>query len=126
MRGYWNELSAVPPKDRTRRGRQNLIQLLGAYASKIFEIGTAELVDRKCDSPRFHGTMAKRYPGVVVGIKTAHYRGPEWTPVERIYCVKIARSISQPSPSGPCHRCPVRGLSGAPDFVSCWDRLLVG
>jgi len=47
MRGYWNELSAVPPKDRTRRGRQNLIQLLGAYARKIFEIGAGELVDRK-------------------------------------------------------------------------------
>jgi dihydroorotase len=27
--------------------------------------------------------MAKKYPGVVVGIKTAHYRGPEWAPVER-------------------------------------------
>jgi dihydroorotase len=27
--------------------------------------------------------MAKRYPGLVVGVKTAHYRGPEWTPVER-------------------------------------------
>jgi dihydroorotase len=26
---------------------------------------------------------AKRYPGIVVGVKTAHYRGPEWTPVER-------------------------------------------
>ncbi len=26
--------------------------------------------------------MAKRYPGVIVGIKTAHYSGPEWTPVE--------------------------------------------
>jgi dihydroorotase len=27
--------------------------------------------------------MAKKYKGVVVGIKTAHYAGPEWTPVER-------------------------------------------
>jgi dihydroorotase len=27
--------------------------------------------------------MAKKYPGVVVGFKTAHYAGPEWTPVER-------------------------------------------
>jgi dihydroorotase len=27
--------------------------------------------------------MAKKYPGVVVGVKTAHYRGPEWTPVEQ-------------------------------------------
>ncbi|HEX4808116.1 MAG TPA: amidohydrolase/deacetylase family metallohydrolase [Bryobacteraceae bacterium] len=26
--------------------------------------------------------MAKRYLGVIVGIKTAHYAGPEWTPVE--------------------------------------------
>jgi dihydroorotase len=26
--------------------------------------------------------MAKKYPGVVVGVKTAHYGGPEWTPVE--------------------------------------------
>jgi dihydroorotase len=27
--------------------------------------------------------QAMRYRGVVVGIKTAHYAGPEWTPVER-------------------------------------------
>jgi dihydroorotase len=26
--------------------------------------------------------MAKKYPGVIVGVKTAHYAGPEWTPVE--------------------------------------------
>lgn len=26
--------------------------------------------------------MARKYPGVIVGIKTAHYQGPEWTPVE--------------------------------------------
>ena len=27
--------------------------------------------------------MARRYPGLIVGIKTAHYSGPEWIPVER-------------------------------------------
>lgn len=27
--------------------------------------------------------MARRYRGLIVGIKTAHYAGPEWTPVER-------------------------------------------
>ena len=27
--------------------------------------------------------VAERYPGVVIGIKTAHYNGPEWIPVER-------------------------------------------
>lgn len=26
--------------------------------------------------------MAKKHPGLIVGIKTAHYAGPEWTPVE--------------------------------------------
>jgi dihydroorotase len=27
--------------------------------------------------------MARRFPGLIIGIKTAHYRGPEWAPVER-------------------------------------------
>ena len=27
--------------------------------------------------------MARRHQGLIVGIKTAHYAGPEWTPVER-------------------------------------------
>jgi dihydroorotase len=27
--------------------------------------------------------MAARYPGVIIGIKTAHFGGPEWTPVEQ-------------------------------------------
>jgi dihydroorotase len=27
--------------------------------------------------------MARRHRGLVVGIKTAHYQGPEWTPVDR-------------------------------------------
>ena len=26
---------------------------------------------------------AKQFPGLIVGIKTAHYEGPEWTPVDR-------------------------------------------
>ena len=29
------------------------------------------------------GEMAKKHKGVIVGIKTAHYAGPEWAPVER-------------------------------------------
>jgi dihydroorotase len=29
------------------------------------------------------GEMAKKHKGVIVGIKTAHYSGPEWAPVER-------------------------------------------
>jgi dihydroorotase len=29
------------------------------------------------------GEMAKKYPGVIVGIKSAHFTGPEWTPYEQ-------------------------------------------
>ncbi|MBV9267119.1 MAG: amidohydrolase/deacetylase family metallohydrolase [Acidobacteriaceae bacterium] len=32
--------------------------------------------------PKPAAELAKRYAGVIVGIKTAHYSGPEWTPVE--------------------------------------------
>jgi dihydroorotase len=32
--------------------------------------------------PQPAAEMAKRHPGLIVGIKTAHYAGPEWTPVE--------------------------------------------
>src|SRR5580765_8161167 len=27
--------------------------------------------------------MALKYPGLIIGVKTAHYTGPEWAPVER-------------------------------------------
>ena len=33
-------------------------------------------------NPNVAAEMAKRHPGLIVGIKTAHYAGPEWTPVE--------------------------------------------
>jgi dihydroorotase len=32
--------------------------------------------------PQPAAAMAQKYPQVIVGIKTAHYSGPEWTPVE--------------------------------------------
>ena len=32
--------------------------------------------------PETAAEVAKRYPGLIIGIKTAHYSGPEWTPVE--------------------------------------------
>lgn len=38
--------------------------------------------------------MAKRYPGLIVGFKTAHYAGPEWTPVEHaVEAGKLAGGI---------------------------------
>ncbi len=37
------------------------------------------------------GNMAKRYPGIIVGVKSAHYTGPEWTPyIEAVKAGNIA------------------------------------
>ncbi len=33
-------------------------------------------------NPEPAAALAKKYPGLIVGIKTAHYSKPEWTPVE--------------------------------------------
>ena len=43
----------------------------GAYEQNLEDMAAEPAAD-----------MARRYRGVIVGIKTAHYAGPEWTPVE--------------------------------------------
>lgn len=37
--------------------------------------------------------MAKKHPGLIVGIKTAHYAGKEWTPVEHAVAAGTAAGI---------------------------------
>lgn len=37
--------------------------------------------------------MAKKYPNVVIGVKTAHFTGPEWAPVERAVEAGTAANI---------------------------------
>ena len=44
-------------------------------------------------NPNPAAAMAKKYPGLIVGIKTAHYSGPEWTPVEHAVQAGTAASI---------------------------------
>ena len=39
------------------------------------------------------GDAAKRYPGLIIGIKTAHFTGPEWAPVERAVEAGTAANI---------------------------------
>ncbi len=39
--------------------------------------------------------MAQRYRGLIIGIKTAHYQGPEWTPVEHAVEAGDARGRSR-------------------------------
>jgi dihydroorotase len=43
----------------------------GAYEQDLADMAAAPAAE-----------VAKKYPGVIVGIKTAHYGGPEWIPVE--------------------------------------------
>jgi dihydroorotase len=43
--------------------------------------------------PQPAAEMAKRHPGLIVGIKTAHYSGPEWTPVEHAVEAGILANI---------------------------------
>ena len=33
--------------------------------------------------PEATAKMAKQYPETIVGVKSAHYEGPEWIPVDR-------------------------------------------
>jgi dihydroorotase len=33
--------------------------------------------------PEATATLVKQYPNIIVGIKTAHYEGPDWTAVDR-------------------------------------------
>jgi len=43
--------------------------------------------------PNPAAAMAKKHPGLIIGIKTAHYSGPEWTPVEHAVQAGTAASI---------------------------------
>jgi dihydroorotase len=54
----------------------------GAYEQDLADMAAGPAAD-----------MAKRYPGVIVGIKTAHYAGPEWTPVENAVQAGTAAGI---------------------------------
>jgi dihydroorotase len=53
--------------------------------------------------------MARRYPGVIVGVKTAHFSGPEWAPVER--AVEAAATANVPVMVDFGSRRPERPLS---------------
>jgi dihydroorotase len=44
----------------------------GAFEQDLADMAAAPTAD-----------MAKKHPGLIVGVKTAHYAGPEWKPVEQ-------------------------------------------
>ena len=63
--------------DRSKTRVLAFINIVGAgMRGPKFENNLADM------DPAPAAEMAKRFPGLVVGFKTAHYAGPEWTPVE--------------------------------------------
>ncbi|MBI4908002.1 MAG: amidohydrolase/deacetylase family metallohydrolase [Acidobacteria bacterium] len=45
--------------------------------------GDAQEQDVSDMDPKAAAELARQHPGTIVGFKVAHYRGPDWTPVER-------------------------------------------
>ncbi|HET9320039.1 MAG TPA: amidohydrolase/deacetylase family metallohydrolase [Bryobacteraceae bacterium] len=70
-------------KDRViDRSRTRVLALLNIVGRGMGGEGKIEQDVTDMD-PKATAAQAKKYPGVVVGIKTAHFKGPEWTAVER-------------------------------------------
>jgi dihydroorotase len=73
--------------------------------------------------------MAKRYKDVIVGIKTAHYAGPEWTPVE--HAVQAGDSAGIPvmvdfgadHPERPLYDLLTRKLRPGDIYTHCYSGL---
>jgi dihydroorotase len=64
--------------DRSKTRVLAFLNIVGAgMRGPVYEQNVAEMDSQAA------ATMAKKYPGVIVGIKTAHYAGPEWIAVDR-------------------------------------------
>lgn len=73
--------------------------------------------------------MARRYPETIVGIKTAHYSGPEWTAVER--ALEAGRAAGKPimvdfganHPERPLHILLTEKLRPGDIYTHCYSGL---
>jgi dihydroorotase len=73
--------------DRARTRVLAMINILGQGMGhrETVEQNTADM------DPQATAKMARQYPEIIVGIKTAHYMGPEWTAVDRaVEAAKLA------------------------------------
>jgi dihydroorotase len=59
----------------------------GGMAGKIPEQNIDDM------NPEAAAATVKKYPGVIVGIKTAHYEGPDWTAVDRAEAAAISAQV---------------------------------
>src|SRR5579871_1903869 len=68
-------------KDRViDRAHTRVLAFLNIVGGGMSGLGEQDLTDMDAASA---SEQALRHKGVIIGIKTAHYAGPEWTPVER-------------------------------------------
>src|SRR5439155_15684697 len=106
-RGSYAGDNSVPPDGFTLRSGVTTVADAGSSGYKNFEDFKEHIIDRSktrvlaflnivgagMRGPKYENNladmdpekaaeMANRYHGLIVGIKTAHYAGPEWTPVE--------------------------------------------
>lgn len=106
-RGYNGDSSVYPDGFTFRSGVTTVVDV-GSSGWRQFEDFKDRVIDRSqtrvlsmlnitgngmTSGPEEHDTnefdakatadMAKKYPGVIVGVKSAHYRHPDWTSVER-------------------------------------------
>ena len=73
--------------------------------------------------------MAKKYKGLIVGIKTAHYAGPEWTPVENAVAAGTAANIpvmvdfGEDRPQRPLYDLLTKKLRPGDIYTHCYSGL---
>jgi dihydroorotase len=73
--------------------------------------------------------MAQRYPGVIIGIKTAHYAGPEWTPVEHavqagtIAKIPVMVDFGSNKPERPLYDLLTKKLRPGDIYTHCYSGL---
>src|SRR5207302_8550209 len=73
--------------------------------------------------------MAKKYKGLIVGIKTAHFSGPEWTPVEHAVEAGTAAGIpvmvdfGEDRPTRPLYDLLTKKLRPGDIYTHCYSGL---
>src|SRR4051812_37025050 len=73
--------------------------------------------------------MAKKHPGLIVGIKSAHYAGPEWTPVEHAVEAGTAAGIpvmvdfGEDRPQRPLRELLAKKLRPGDIYTHCYSGL---
>jgi hypothetical protein len=84
VRLYWNELSAVQPEHRMKAGRRKLIQLLGAYARRIFEVRAEELVNPKAEPANLRKHLEELATEVWVQLIPPQFHFPPGIPLSEL------------------------------------------